>query len=104
MMLSPLLQTRLIIPYCQWNGSSTCIAVVVNIDEDLVKRNLRALGYSLNDASVCLVRNNPVDILSTEIVALHDLHHIVAHISNSIAEDRSTLLIEEVQTVVDREM
>ena len=68
--LVALLEQMLIVPEGQWNSGGTGVAIMVDVNHHAVEIELSTLGYSLDDAEVCLVRYNPIDILSLEVVAL----------------------------------
>ena len=47
-----LLQVSLVIPQCQWNCGSTCIAITLYVHNYLFEWQIDALSNSLDDAEV----------------------------------------------------
>ena len=99
-----LLQVTLVIPQSQRNCGSTCIAITLYVHNYLLERKIDALSNSLDDAEVSLVRDNPVDIFCSHLVALEHFLDVVAHVGNGVAEHGASLLIEVMQTVVHCEV
>ena len=98
------LQPLLVVPHGQRDGSGARVAVVLDVDHDLLQVNLSTLGDSLDDTAVGLMGNDPVDIVAGEVVALHNLKDVIAHVGHGIAEYRAALLVEVVETVFHGEV
>ena len=75
-----------------------------NVYHHLLHWQLKALGNSLDDTHVGLVRNHPLDVVLVQTVALGYQCAVVAHVGYRIAEHCTTLLIEVVQTMINSEM
>ncbi len=99
-----LLEVGLVVPKCQWYRGGRGIAIVVNVDNHLVERQVGSLCHRVYDAEVGLVWDNPIEVGVVQPIALHHLCHVVAHVSHRMAEHRAAFLIDVVQTIVNGEM
>ena len=97
-------QLTLVVPQCKRYRGRTRIAVMLNIHHHLIHRQFQTLGHGLDDAHVSLMRNDPMDVILIQTIALSDQCTVVAHIRHGIAEHRAPLLVEVVQTMVDGKM
>ena len=86
-----------------YTDRATCV-LFLYVHNYLLERKIDALSNSLDDAEVSLVRDNPVDIFCSHLVALEHFLDVVAHVGNGVAEHGASLLIEVVQTVVHCEV
>ena len=92
------------IPHRQWNSGGTGITVTLNIDYDFLHRKVNSLGYCLNNAIVCLMRNHPIHGIVRQIVAFQYLQHVITHTCNGISEYRTTFLVNVMQVMIDSKM
>ena len=99
-----LFQTVLVVPECQRDSGRRCVAIVLDVDDDLLHRHFQAFGHCLDDAHIGLVGDNPLDVVLVQMIALGNACAIVAHVRHGITEHRTSLLIEVVQTVIDGEI
>ena len=56
-------ESALIIPHGQRNRGGTRITVMLNVHHHLLHRQLKSLGYCLDDTHVCLMGNHPLDVV-----------------------------------------
>ena len=99
-----LFQQMLVLPKCQWDGSSRCVTEVLNVDHHLFHGQFQAFCHCLDDAHIGLMRYYPLDVVLVQTIALGNQGAVITHVSHRIAEYRAPLLIEVVQTVIYREM
>ena len=57
-----LLEVGLVVPKCQWYRGGRGIAIVVNVDNHLVERQVGSLCHRVYDAEVGLVWDNPIEV------------------------------------------
>ena len=99
-----LLETTFVVPQGERYRGSTRVAVVLDVHHHLLHREFQTLGYRLDDTHISLMRNDPLDIILVQAVTLGYQRTVVAHVRHCIAEHRAPLLIEVMQTMINREM
>ena len=77
---------------------------MLNVYHYLVHRQVETFCHSLYDSDVGLMRHNKADVVLVQVVAFCNECAVVAHVCYGIAEHCASLLVEVVQTVVNREV
>src|SRR5688572_19165611 len=62
-------------PFTQakWDGTIGGVAEMIDIDHYFLSSHTHALRSCINDAQVGLVRHQPMYVISSEVIAFHDL-------------------------------
>ena len=80
---------------------SGSIAIMLDIHEHLLLGDLDTATDSLDDTEVSLMRDEPIEIIDREVVALHHRERRIEHISDGVLVDDTPLLIDVVFTSLD---
>ena len=88
------------IPQAKRKRTGTCITITFYINHYLFAGNFQAVSYCINDAQVRLMRNNPVDIILSEIISFRNGNTSVRHIGYGILKYRTTFLIKKVHVII----
>lgn len=97
-----LLELLLEFPDAEGDRSRAGVASVLDVDHHTIHRYLHLTRYSVDDAEVSLVGDYPGDVIIAQPVALHDGAAAGGHALDSLLEDGSTLLVDEVLTAINR--
>src|SRR5574344_1522257 len=74
---------------------------MVNVNHHVVFLHTDTACHGAFNAHVCLMRNNPCNVILGEIVALCNKFHCIRHICHSVLEHSTTFLVNEVETLVN---
>ena len=89
---------------CAGDAKEKVEAYAGNYDLVVCSGVFQAVSYCINDAQVRLMRNNPVDIILSEIISFRNGNTSVRHIGYGILKYRTTFLIKKVHVIIHCEI
>src|SRR5690606_33827730 len=78
-----LFQPTLPIPQTKRKCTGSCITILLYVYHNFFRRKPHTRCCCINDTKICLVRYQPIYIITCQVIFLHDLCRNFCHICNS---------------------